>query len=261
MLGVIIDFLTGEIFRLLRNLIISGIESFKNIKIFNIMLKKGDIILVVPNIIMKEFYIPIVDSTSRLPKNVHLLPFAESTGISILFGSLNKIYPKKQIKIIPSYNFSEYRSHLLVMGGPSVNEVTHELLNIQHICKTIEIIYPDHYVKDSLRDKIYKSIEKDEGIIDDYGFLIISRNPFSPDYFVVIFMGVWAHGTNSAIQTFLRLYQKKIKNELKRKNLPDIQTVLKMLQKGEVQTLTAISHSKIIGLITGEPEIIDIRIE
>jgi len=197
--------------------------------------KDDTIFIILPGITQDSFYIPIVKQHSKIPKNVKLMPFSESIGIAELQKTLEQLFPKKRIVLSNSENFFNITDSYISIGGPSVNKITHDLLNVHKIDYGFQLIYPDHYAIDDVAKKRYKCDEDDNQILNDYGFIFISNNPHNSQKKVCVLCGVWAHGTYSAIQALtsskmtikqIAKYLKKNKNILivTKSNVSDVNT-------------------------------------
>jgi len=205
---------------------------------------KDKINLIFPSFVQSKFNIPFLNTESRIPKNVKLLPLAEGFAISEMVRVLKKIYPKKEIAFHESDSYSDKTSSFISIGGPSVNRITHILLNIQKIDKYFKIVYPDHYAIDRLDNVEYHAQEESESIVNDFGFIFFTENPFNKDAKVCIVCGVWANGTNSAIQALIssKKLQKQIKKEMKSK-----------------KNFIFITKSNVSGNVTGKPVLVKSR--
>lgn len=233
----------------------------KTRRLLKTILSDGEIALLVPSIAQREFYIPIVATSSSIPQNIPLMPFSEAIAISMMFTALGSVFSRKRVKL-ESASGSQLTGHIIAIGGPSVNEATHALLNNQKLSCHLCIHYPEHYVTDGFRQKEYRAEMVGDQIINDYGFVLIGRNPYHPTYMAIVLMGVWAHGTNSAVQAFLGLpgIEKKTKDR-KERYYDSIRSDIEKVRKGDAHCVTIISHSRVLGLLTGEPTIVDCRVE
>lgn len=209
-----------------------------------------EINVVFPSFNVKEFQVEIVGKTSHIPSNVHLLPLAESLGISSLVQLFELIYRKKKIVLHPSENFTLLTSSFISIGGPSINRISNMLLNVQQVDKHFKIIYPDHYAQDQFNLRDYVAREKNGAIENDFGFIIIAENPFNPKETVCILCGIWAHGTNAAIQATTKLLVEQRASDSVKK------FVKKLSAKGEILVVV---ESKVHGFTTGVPNIVMVR--
>src|SRR6202035_1236390 len=231
----------------------------KTRRLLRAILSDGEIAVLVPSITQKEFYIPIVGTCSSIPRNIPLMPFSEAIAISLMFTALRSVFSGKRLRL-ESATSADFAGHVIAIGGPSVNEATHALLNNQKLSCHLSIHYPEHYVTDGFRQREFRSEMVGGQIIDDYGFVIIGRNPYHPAYMAIVLMGVWANGTNSAVQAFLGLprLEKKRKNGNER-NYDLVRSDIERVRKGDANCVTIISRSRVLGLLTGEPAIVDCR--
>jgi hypothetical protein len=212
--------------------------------------KRKDIHIVFPSFNVKQFDIDIVKKKSRIPSNIFLIPLAESLGISQLIQVFERVYRGKRVILHSSNSFAFLTEDFVTIGGPSINRITDLLLNHHNLDCSLRITYPDHYVEDQCDGETYAVQELNGEINNDFGFIIISKNPFNPKAVVFVLYGVWAHGTNSAIQTLTRLI-------IDKQQTPSVRRLVDRLDaQGEV---TIVSESKIYGFTTGVPDIIKIR--
>jgi hypothetical protein len=212
--------------------------------------KRKEIHVVFPSFNVKQFEIEIVKKKSRIPGNIFLIPLAESLGISRLIQVFEKVYRGKKVILHSSDSFGFLTEDFVTIGGPSINRITDLLLNQHNLDCSLKIIYPDHYVEDQCDAETYRVQELNGEIKNDFGFTIISKNPFNPKAVVFILYGVWAHGTNSAIQTLTNVI-------IDKQQTPSVRRLVDRLDaQGEVVLVT---ESKIHGFTTGVPNIIKIR--
>jgi len=228
-----------------------------SVNVLKSLLRSAPVTILVPSIQQSDFFIPTVAKRSPIPTNVPLLPFPEAIAISKLFGVLARRLKPENVRLLPAAA-EVTDGHLIAIGGPSVNAATHRLLETHRLSKSLSIVYPDHYVNDSTLNRQYRVDLVNGNISNDYGFLVVGRNPFSPMHVAIVCMGVWAHGTNAAVQCLLSI---SAVAERKDSNGVAVRQHLKNLQRGGNQAVTVISESKALGLSTGIPAILDVRIE
>ena len=207
--------------------------------------KQKTIHLILPSFKLASFHIEIANSDSPIPDNVVLMPFAEALGISDLKRTLEKLYPKKRVILHDSDRFTDFKESFISIGGPSINRVTHELVSVRKIDKGFSIHYPAHAAEDTVPPTAVYSPQKNGNmIIEDYGFIIISDNPFDTEKRVCIVFGVWANGTNSAIQSLIGVND----------SAKNIGTYVRKHRNVLVTT-----RSNVTGVFTGLPEIAKMR--
>jgi hypothetical protein len=248
----LVQALLGAIVGALVTSIQNRVRNYVKLKPFHIIWDdiindEENIYIAVSDIPLDEF--PIIESntTSQLPSNVPLLGVQEAVGLAELRQALKVAYPSKKITPYLSKEFTFYNSSFISVGGSSVNLATYEILINNNLDTEVKIVYPDHYAIETRDNVEYKPYLIKNKIKEDYGFIIIHRNPFNFEKTVCMLFGVWPQGTLAAIQTMIELnikqkYVKQLIN-LRKKKCP----------------VLVIVKTKVVGLGQGSPEIIRVR--
>ncbi|MEH1937346.1 MAG: hypothetical protein V7L14_27295 [Nostoc sp.] len=213
----------------------------------NIFDDEENIYIAVSDIPLDKFPIFKQNSTSQLPNNVSLLGVQEAVGLAELRQAMKIAYPNKKIYPDISRDFNFYTSSFISVGGPSVNSTTYEILINSKLKNQIEIVYPEHYAIDKKNNVEYKPDLIRNEIKEDYGFIIVNRNPFNPNKTVCLFFGVWPQGTRAAIQTMIEL-------NVKEKYVRQLTKLIK-----RKCPILVIVKTKVVGLVQGTPEIVLLR--
>jgi len=118
-------------------------------------------------------------------------------GMAELIGMFKTNF--KQVPIIP-YPESEFSSrnvghNLICMGGPPTNRISHLINEKLH-----EIVHmKDNHLAIKNGD-LYSSVIINDSIKEDFGFILVTKNPFSAKHYVCWFAGIFAYGTQAAIK-------------------------------------------------------------
>lgn len=213
----------------------------------NILNHEENIYIAVSDIPLNEFPILEENTTAKLPNNVPLLGVQEAVGLAELRQAMKIAYPNKKVSPTLSRDFKFYTSSFIAVGGPSVNLATYEILINNKLNHNIEMVYPEHYAIDKKNDIEYKPYLINNEIKEDYGFIIINRNPFNRNKTVCLIFGVWPQGTLAAIQVMTEL-------NIEKKYVKNLTTLI-----NRKRSVLVIVKTKIAGLVQGTPEIVLLR--
>lgn len=169
------------------------------------------------------------DFISHQPANVLLMPAAEGSALARLVIGIRKVKHRVNIQIINGDKYPWNPDHLPVIsiGGPSVNDVSKELLAYH---PDFGISYPQHDAH--VGNISYKPRQTDGAIVEDYGFTATGEHMGAP--YAVLF-GVYSAGTWAATQTFINLQSKIYRKKLARR-----------------EPLFLVSHTEVHGLLLDE---------
>lgn len=214
---------------------------------FKIFSKNSNIDIIYPTINVPFYNPQVVDQLISIPANVSLMPFAEATGIAEIKSFLEHIFKNKKIQLIPA-TMVTHQNDIICVGGPSVNLITREFLRNRNYYNHIELVYPDNIIRDNSNHKIYKADIDSEGkIVNDYGVLIIGKNPMNTSRNIFFVFGIWGQGTNVSIKSLINLISFKNRKKIA-KNLK------------QSKSCCILSRADIHELEIGRPEIIDFKI-
>ncbi|MEH7223193.1 hypothetical protein V7112_05200, partial [Bacillus sp. JJ1566] len=107
---------------------------------------------------------------------------------------------------------SNIRNHLVSIGGPVHNPLTHKLLELINSPITFDNI--SHEIVDKNTGTQYIAEVRDEFIIKDYGLIIRTNNPFNKERTVTILAGSRTYGTLSSAEALTMPFLKTLLREL-----------------------------------------------
>lgn len=159
--------------------------------------KDGIIKIVIPTILKASFPKDHFSENAIIPDNIPLMPMPEGRALANLVSGISDAIRGVDIKFVTHNDFvDDGVTPFVSIGGPSVNEVSREILN--QMVPGFRIQYPDHIGYFGSR-KMSPRVEK--GILlEDFGFLFQGKSRLGTRCIVVC--GVWATGTELACVTY-----------------------------------------------------------
>ena len=150
------------------------------------------------------------------------------------------------MRLIPSTT-GTHENDMICIGGPSVNLVTREFLQNRKLYTDVELIYPNNIIRDKLKNIDYRAAVDESGnITDDYGMLIICKNPINTSKTIIFAFGIWGQGTSIAIKSFISLSKLQLRRDIS-----------KFIKSGRIVCI--VTKANIYGLEVGNFEIVDFK--
>lgn len=159
--------------------------------------------LAIPSIESQDFPIAGGSGTpTPLPRNVNLVALLDAMAVADLRTGLGDLFAGRVVSLHSARHFNDYQSHVVAIGGSSVNSVTHHFLFDRELCGGFDVRYPDH-VATANGTEYVPVLSSDQRLLKDYGFIIVFDNPLADQRSVTILQGIWPHGTWAAVYALL----------------------------------------------------------
>jgi hypothetical protein len=130
------------------------------------------------------------------PTGLAYLAAPDAEAVAVITVALRLLFPKAKLIHAYSPNFSPdlYGADVISVGGPVNNTCTRTLMKATAVPAKfdgLDLVTPSHRYE-------LKPATKDEPINTDYGFIISTRNPFTPGARCIIIAGCDTHGVLAA---------------------------------------------------------------
>ncbi len=242
MIEVVVQLGTGLIVAAVGFLIARGLDRVQRYQryghLHSLLPTRGEVQIVLPSFEgISQFYIPHVDSTAEIPPNVLVMPMNEAWAIAELVMGIRRVNKTCKISLGTARTYKESDSLIICIGGPSVNEVTRQILKS---FPSFTIDYPQHEAHYGSTTFIPARNEKDE-LLEDYGFVFLAHSPSGAKR--IVLCGVWSPGTEMATRCLL---------ELKRRS-----DAVGMMKRNENVVLVA--HGDLNGIERSNIKLIEMR--
>ncbi|MET8778098.1 hypothetical protein AB0H49_08360 [Nocardia sp. NPDC050713] len=156
----------------------------------NVLAEGQDIQIVIPDFHAGWLSIYGTDEKAEMPPNVRVMPMAEGGAIAEAVLAWRGLGKRNRISISTQDAYQDTHGLTILIGGPSVNRLTGNLL--KRCFPKFQIKYPEHVAS---YGSISYDVTADENgsLLEDYGFIAVSRTPTGKR--CVALFGVWAFGT------------------------------------------------------------------
>lgn len=118
---------------------------------------------------------------------------AAARAASLLSSFHNR---REEIKILEGKYAAQDRleENVILIGGPVTNEITRRIMQEFEM----PFSFADHILLDNRHNKKYEAkADENECILEDYGFVLKTKNPYNDQKSLVIIAGCYGYGTYS----------------------------------------------------------------
>jgi hypothetical protein len=142
------------------------------------------------------------------------MPMNEAWAVAELVMGIRRVNKTCRITLTTARTYQENDSLIICIGGPSVNQITKQVLkNFPEFV----IDYPQHEAHYGSTTFVPNRNDKDE-LVEDYGFVFFTKTASGGKR--VVLCGVWSQGTEMATRCLLGLEPSSDAVRLMKRNEP-----------------------------------------